>query len=65
MDNVNVAHKGWIKYNDDNLGIPDKPEHGFVNTPAHEQVEPDGTLWSTLVIFQFVSRTRLKIKYMK
>ncbi|XP_060584886.1 carotenoid isomerooxygenase-like isoform X2 [Ruditapes philippinarum] len=62
IDNGDVSQKGWIKYNDDHLGIPDTPEYGFTNNPAHEQTEQDGTLWSTLVVTHFVSQTHLKIK---
>ncbi|XP_053406723.1 carotenoid isomerooxygenase-like [Mercenaria mercenaria] len=62
IDTHGVSQKGWIQYKDNNMGIPDTPQYGFTNNPAHEHTESDGTLWSALVVTNFVSKTRLKIR---
>lgn len=60
VDTGDVTQKGSINYKDTNIRIPETPQHGYVNNPAHEEMEQDGTLWSALVVSHFVSKTRLK-----
>ena len=54
-----VEQKGTVKYLDTNLGYGS--DVTFANNPAHEHTERDGTLWSTVAVVRFVSRTRLNI----
>lgn len=62
IDPESLSHKGYIQYDDDNFGIPrDNPEYKIIQTPAHEQTEPDGTLWSTVAALKFETQTQLKI----
>lgn len=51
-----------MQYDDDNLGVPDTRQFLFSNNPAHEQTEPDGTLWSTVGVVKFETQSYLKIK---
>lgn len=61
IDPHNVVQKGNIQYDDDNLGVPNTEQYLFSNNPAHEQTEPDGTLWSTVSVVKFETQTHLKI----
>lgn len=54
-----VEQRGAVKYLDKNLGY--SSDVTFTNNPAHEQTERDGTLWSTVAVVKFFSRTRLNI----
>ena len=58
VDPERVVQKGNIQYTDNNFGYGDSVQ--FMNNPAHEQTEPDGTLWSTATAIQFTSRTSFK-----
>ncbi|XP_045181134.1 carotenoid isomerooxygenase-like [Mercenaria mercenaria] len=60
IDPDEVAHKGYIQYNDDNLGVPNSMQYFTNNNPAHEHTEPDGTLWSAVAVIKFETRTLLK-----
>lgn len=41
-------------YKDGTLGL-DPKTHLFIGNPAHETVDPDGTLWSNVQVFQMPS----------
>ena len=62
IDPTDVTVKGYMQYDDDNLGVPDTRQFLFSNNPAHEQTEPDGTLWSTVGVVKFETQSYLKIK---
>ncbi|XP_053387890.1 carotenoid isomerooxygenase-like [Mercenaria mercenaria] len=62
IDPHDVVQKGYMQYDDDNLGVPDTQQYLFSNNPAHEQTEPDGTLWSTVSVVKFETPSHLKIR---
>ncbi|XP_060575784.1 carotenoid isomerooxygenase-like [Ruditapes philippinarum] len=62
IDPNDVTQKGYIQYDDNNLGVPDTTQYLFSNNPAHAQTEADGTLWSTVSVVKFETQSHLKIK---
>ena len=64
VDPETMTQKGYVKYDDDNLGIPrNNPQYQLTNNPAHEHTETDGTLWSTVTAVKFNSQTALSLWY--
>ncbi|XP_045174041.2 carotenoid isomerooxygenase-like [Mercenaria mercenaria] len=62
VDPNEVAQKGYIHYNDDSFGTSGDQRYSVTNNPAHEQTEPDGTLWSAASVLEFTSHTNMKVK---
>ncbi|KAL4220089.1 Retinoid isomerohydrolase [Mactra antiquata] len=60
IDTDNMVQKGYVPYNDNNLNVPDTPQYMMTNNPAHEQTEPDGTLWSTIAVQKWETPSYLK-----
>ena len=48
IDIHNVKVTGMYPYKDDNFGYG--YGHIFIDNPAHEHQEPDGTLWSNTIV---------------
>ena len=46
-----VENLGWFPWSDSNLGYA--PNVNFENSPAHEQTDADGKVWSTTGAWAF------------
>jgi len=52
-----------MPYTDQSIGHPPQDGWSFLNNPAHEQMEADGTLWSTVGVYRSSpDRTQMEMK---
>ena len=50
IDVDEVESVGYFPYQDDNMGYPE--EAVFEKSPAHEHIDSDGVIWSTVGMYQ-------------